>query len=69
MFFGFRMSTATSVIAIELLKQSYGHKFVVQELPNFLTSDLLTLNNTLSISHCPRPDRSGRVFLNCTNVH
>ena len=59
MFFGFRMSTATSVIAIELLKQSYGHKFVVQELPNFLTSDLLTLNKTASISHNPRPLAAG----------
>ena len=29
--------------------------FAVPGLPNFLTRDLLTLNNTPSISHIPRP--------------
>ena len=29
--------------------------FVVLGLPNFLKRDLLTLKNTLSISHSPRP--------------
>ena len=33
---------------------TYRYIFVVQELPNFLTRDLVTLNTTRSISHSPR---------------
>ena len=35
--------------------------FVSQELPNFLSRDLVTLNNTLSISHSPRPLAAGTI--------
>ena len=40
---------------------SYRYIFVVQGLPNFLTRDLVTLNNTLSISHSPRPLAAGTI--------
>jgi len=35
--------------------------FVVQGLPNFLTRDLITLNNTLSISYSQRPLAAGPI--------
>ena len=35
--------------------------FVVQGHPNVLTSDLVALNNTLSISHSPHPLAAGPV--------
>ena len=34
---------------------------VVPGLPNFLTRDLLTLNNSLSIPHSPRPLTTGPI--------
>ena len=33
----------------------------MQELTNFLTRDLVTLNNILSISHSPRPLAAGPI--------
>ena len=35
-------------------RKSYRYSFIVQGLPNVLTRDLVTLNNTLSRSHSPR---------------
>ena len=40
---------------------SYRYIFVVQGLPSFLTRDLATLNNTLSILHRPRPLAAGPI--------
>ena len=35
--------------------------FAVPGIPNFLTRDFVTLNNTLSISHSPRPLAAGPI--------
>ena len=42
-------------IIFKIEKTSYRNIFVLQGVPNFLTRDLVTLNNTLPISHNPYP--------------
>ena len=42
-------------------RKIYWYIFVVQGLPNFLTRNIVTLNNTPLISHSPRPLAAGSI--------
>ena len=47
------------IYRLSFKQKRYRYIFAVQEFRNFLTRDLVTLNNTRSISYSPRPLAAG----------